>query len=208
MGPMGPDGTRPMGAAGTVSIGIYSDSKNRQTTTSPSTLAALVRSVQESLGTEPDHALLEAIVSACHQNALESTGEPAGDEELLYFTASKARVISRSPNIRNHLAVLRKAVPECFLGESFRAYRAATALRRQKQADEEQRSDSQRSQLQREAAEAEARYAIWTRISEVHRGELGYDLQAISMDPDLDEQGRAQARSMMERVGRFSRSGL
>src|SRR6185369_2576853 len=44
-GPMGPDGSKPMGSVATVSIGSYSDSKNRQSTTSPATLAALVRSV-------------------------------------------------------------------------------------------------------------------------------------------------------------------
>ena len=207
-GPMGADGSKPMGPVGTVSIGIYSDSKNRQSTTSPATLAALVRSVQDNLGAEPDQALLESIVNACHENALHTTGEPATDEDLLYFTASKARVILRSPNIRNHLAVLRKAVPECFLGESFRAYRTAAALRRQKLADEEQRTDAERTRRDREAAEAEARYALWTRISQAHRGEHGYDLQAIAADPELDEQGRHQARSLMERLGRYSRSGL
>jgi hypothetical protein len=117
-------------------------------------------------------------------------------------------VILRSPNIRNHLAVLRKAVPECFLGESFRAYRTAAAQRRQKPAEEEQRTDAERTRRDREAAEAEARYALWTRISQAHRGEQGYDLQAIAEDPELDEQGRQQARSLMERLGRYSRSGL
>jgi hypothetical protein len=197
-----------MGPVGAPSIGISSDSTNRQSTTSPATLSALIRCVQESFGTEPDHVLLEGIVDACHRNALETTGEPATEDELIYFTTSKARVISRSPNIRNHLAVLRKAVPECFLGESFRAYRTAAASRRQKAGEDEQRSDAERAQRQREAADAEARYALWSRISEAHKVDLGYDLQAIAMDPDLDEQGRQQARSLIERLGRYSRSGL
>jgi hypothetical protein len=197
-----------MGFAGTVSLGSYSDSKNRQTTTSPSVLAALVKCIQDALGVEPDHALLTGIVEACHQNAIQTTGEPANDEELLYFTGSKARVIFKAPNIRNHLAVLRKAVPECFLGESFRAYRAAVAFRRQKLSEEEQRTDAERAQRQRESDEAEARYALWARISETHKDERGYDLQAIAADPELDDLGKQQAKRLLERLGRYTRSGL
>jgi hypothetical protein len=197
-----------MGFAGTVSLGSYTDSKNRQTTTSPPVLAALVKCIQDALGVEPDHALLTGIVEACHQNAIQTTGEPANDEELLYFTGSKARVIFKAPNIRNHLAVLRKAVPECFLGESFRAYRAAVAFRRQKLSEEEQRTDAERAQRQRESDEAEARYALWARISETHKDERGYDLQAIAADPELDDLGKQQAKRLLERLGRYTRSGL
>ena len=207
-GPMGVDVSKPMGFAGTVSLGSYTDSKNRQTTSSPSAFAALVRCIQDVLGVEPDHALLTGVVEACHQNAILTTGEPASEEELLYFTGSKARVIFRAPNIRNHLAVLRKAVPECFLGESFRAYRAAAAFRKQKLTEEEQRTDAERAQRQRETAESEARYALWSRISETHKDERGYDLQAIASDPDLDELGRQQAKRLMDRLGRYTRSGL
>jgi predicted transcriptional regulator len=208
MGPMGLEVSKPMGFAGTVSLGNLTGSKNRQTTTSPAAFAALVRCIHDALGAEPDHALLTGIVEACHQNAILTTGEPANEEELLYFTGSKARVIFRAPNIRNHLAVLRKAVPECFLGESFRAYRAAAALRKQKLTEEEQKTDAERAQRQREAAEAEARYALWARISEAHKDERGYDLQAIASDPDLDELGRQQAKRLMDRLGRYTRSGL
>jgi predicted transcriptional regulator len=208
MGPMGLDVSKPMGSGGTVSIGNCTDSKNRQTTTSPAGFAALVGCIREALGVEPDQALLTVIVDACHQNAMQTTGEAATEEELLYFTASKARVISRAPNIRNHVAVLRKAVPECFLGESFRAYRAAAALRRQRLTEEDQRTDSERAQRQREAAEAEARYALWARISESHKDERGYDMQAIAGDPDLDDLGKQQANRLLERLGRYTRSGL
>lgn len=210
MGPMGLDVSKPMGFGGTPSLlGIYIDSKNRQTTTtSPAALAALVRCIQEELGAEPDNTLLGGIIDACHQNAIQTTGEPAGEDELLYFTTSKARVISRAPNIRNHLAVLRKAVPECFMGESFRAYRAAAALRRQKQTEEEQKSDAERAQRQRETAEAEARYTLWAEISESHKDDRGYDMQAISGDPNLDDLGRQQAKRLMERLGRYTPSGL
>ena len=208
MGPMGLDVSKPMGSAGTVSLGSFTDNKNRQTTTSPLLFAALVGCIREALGVEPDNALLTAIIEACHQNAIQTTGEAASEEELLYFTGSKARVIFRAPNIRNHLAVLRKAVPECFLGESFRAYRAAVALRKQKLTEDEQRTDDERAQRQREAAEAEARYALWARISEIHKDERGYDLQAIASDPDLDDLGRQQAKRLIERLGRYTRSGL
>jgi hypothetical protein len=160
------------------------------------------------LNVEPDDALLTGVIEVCHQNAIETTGEPATEEELLYFTASKARVISRAPNIRNHLAVLRKAVPECFLGESFRAYRAAAVLRKQKLLEEEQRTDAERVQREREAAEAEARYTLWAQISEAHKDERGYDMQAIAGDPNLDDQGRQQARRLMDRLGRYTPSGL
>jgi predicted transcriptional regulator len=208
MGPVGLEVSKPMGSGGTVSLGNFTDSKNRQTTTTPATFAALVRCIHDALGAEPDNALLTGIVEACHQNAILTTGEPASEEELLYFTGSKARVIIRAPNIRNHLAVLRKAVPECFLGESFRAYRAAAALRKQKLTEDEQRTDAERAQRQRETAEAEARYALWARISEAHKDERGYDLQAIASDPDLDDLGRQQAKRLMDRLGRYTRSGL
>jgi predicted transcriptional regulator len=207
-GPMGLDGSKPMGSAGVPSIlGSSIGSKDRQTT-SPSTIATLVRSIQDAFGAEPDTALLNSIIDACHQNAVQTTGEPATEEELLYFTGSKARVIAKAPNIRNHMAVLRKAVPECFLGESFRAYRAAAALRRQRQSDAELRSGTEQIQRDREAAAAEARYALWNQVSEAHRDDRGYDMLAIAGDPSLDEQGREQAKRLMERLGRYTRSGL
>ena len=208
MGPLGREVPKPMGPGGTVSLGSLKDSKNRQTTTLPATLSALIKTVQDILGVEPDNALLTGIVDACHQNSIQTTGEQATDEELLYFTGSKARVILRSPNIRNHLAVLRKAVPECFLGESFQAYRAAAAFRKQKSGDDDQRNEAERVQRAREAAEAEARYAVWGRISEQHRDERGYDMQAIAEDPNLDDLGKQQARRLLERLGRYTRSGL
>ena len=209
MGPMGLDVSKPMGLAGTPSLlGIYIDNKTVQTTTTSTTTAALVGCIQAALTLEPDTTLLDGMIEACHRNAIETTGEPASEEELLYFTSSKARVIARAPNIRNHLAVLRKAVPECFLGESFRAYRAAAAIRRQKLNEEEQRIASERAERQREAAETEARHVLWARISEQHHDEQGYDLQAIAKDPELDEPGRQQARRLMERLGRYAKSGL
>lgn len=208
MGPMGLEVSKPMGSAGIPSIlGISIGSKDRQTS-SLTSFAALLRCIQDALGVEPDSALLTAMIDACHDNAVLTTGEPATEDELLYFTNSKARVIFKSPNIRNHVAVLRKAVPECFLGESFRAYRAAVALRRQKFAEQEQRTGTDQAQRQREIAEIESRHALWMQISESHKDERGYDMQAIAADPRLDDQGREQAKRIQERLGRFTRSGL
>jgi hypothetical protein len=198
---------KPMAPGGTPSLlGIYV--LGSKTTTSPATCAALVTCIQEAFAAEPDNTLLTDLIEACHQNAIETTGEPATEDELLYFTASKARVISRAPNIRNHLAVLRKAVPECFLGESFRAYRAAAALRKQRVTEGEGRAEAERTERQREAAEAEARYALWAQVSENHKDQRGYDMQAIAADPRLDELGKQQAQCFMERLGRYTPSGL
>lgn len=109
-------------------VGDESDTAGRER------LAAVIH---EALRVTPDDDLLAGMIAACHRNALASTGEAATEDELLYFTATKAQVIARASNIRNHLAVLRKAVPDCFLGESFRAYRAASGnLRRQAAAKE------------------------------------------------------------------------
>ncbi len=208
MGPMGLEVSKPMGSVGTLSIGILLDSKNRQTTTSPAAYAALIASIRDALALEPDTTLLAGMIEACHTNALETTGEPADEDDLVYFTTTKAKVISRAPNIRNHLAVLRKAVPECFLGESYRAYRSAAVLRKQKLAEEQERTAPEREQRLQEEAQAEARYALWARVSESHKTGQGYDMQAIAADPLLDEQGRQQAQGLLERLGRFTPSGL
>ena len=67
------------------------------------------------------------MVAACHRNALAATEREATEEELLHFIRTKAEALGRSQNIRNHLEVLQRAVPACFLGDAFRAYRAASA---------------------------------------------------------------------------------
>ncbi len=99
--------------------------------------SGLIESIKDVLGVDPDENLLREMISACHQNAFETIGGPASDEELIYFTTTKARVLARATNIRNHLAVLRKAVPECFLGETFRAYRNASVACRRIAVEEE-----------------------------------------------------------------------
>ncbi len=205
-GAMGSGGSKPMGASGPPSIDNLIDNSIRQTTTT--TYAALVDSIKEGLGVEPDEALLGKMIAACHRNALDTTSEVATDEELIYFTATKARVLARAANIRNHLAVLRKAVPECFLGETFRAYRAASVARKKKAIEHEQRAENERLAFERERAEQEAQYALWATVSERHRGERGYDMREIADDEELDDRGKQQARGMLERLGRFTRSGL
>ena len=74
--------------------------------------------------TEPDRATLEAMVAACRRRAVQSTGTPATAAEILYFTRLRADVIGHSANIRNHLAVLARSVPECFTGPVLLAHRA------------------------------------------------------------------------------------
>lgn len=91
----------------------------------PSLRTALSEAIHSAVGVAPADDVLTGLIAACHQNAIETTGQPAWEEELIYFTATKAQALARAPNIRNHLAVLRRTVPECFLGEPFRAYRAA-----------------------------------------------------------------------------------
>jgi predicted transcriptional regulator len=194
----GMGGLKPMESSGP-SLDTLIDNFLRQTTTT--TYAAITESIRQTLNLEPDDTLLRNMIYACHQNAFNTLQSPATDEELIYFTATKARILSRTPNIRNHLAVLRKAVPECFLGETFRAYRMASAASKL-------RAVQEKEQLEREAAETEARHNLWTTISERHKGERGYDMLAISKDPELDDLGRKRAQGMLELLGRFTRSGI
>jgi hypothetical protein len=77
---------------------------------------------------EPERALLESMVEACHRQALQSTGMPATAGEILYFVRLRADVIGHSANIRNHLAVLARSVPECFSGQALLAHRAERGL--------------------------------------------------------------------------------
>ncbi len=212
IGPMGSGGSKPMGASGPLSLGIYSGSKNRQTTTtesvSPSLLAALAETVQSILGREGDSALLTGMVEACHQHALDTTGEAASDDEVMYFTTTKARIIAESTNIRNHLAVLRKAVPECFVGEAFVAFRIANRARRDEAEGELERLERELAERDFGLSEKEARFALWDRVSARHKSESGYDMREIADDPELDEAGKRQAEGMIERLGRFTAAGL
>lgn len=212
IGPMGSGGSKPMGASGPLSLGIYSGSKDRQTSStdavSPSLLSAIAATVQEILGREGDSSLLTGMVEACHEHAFETTGERASDDEVMYFTTTKARIIAESTNIRNHLAVLRKAVPECFVGEAFAAFRIANRARKEQAEGELERLEKELAEANAEVRDKEARFALWDRVSARHKGDPGYDMKAIAEDPELDEAGKRQAQGMMERLGRFTASGL
>ncbi len=205
-GPMGLNDLKPMGYSGTASIDIPLDNLQRQTTST--TYTALFELIKQTLGLEPDEALLQGMILACNQNAFFTTQTIATDDELLYFTKAKAQVLSRATNIRNHLAVLRKAVPECFLGETFRAYRATLASQKQRIIKAEELSRNERLRINNEIEELENRHALWTMISERYKSEKGYDMQAIFSDSQLDSAGRQQAHGMLHRLGRFTKLGL
>ena len=201
--PLGVRSAKPMGVSGHLSIDNLEDKHTRQT--SSSSWGKIVNSIREWLGVEADDQLLRAMITACHKNSIETTGQPATEDELFYFTSNKASILSRTPNIRNHLAVLKKAVPECFLGETFRAYRLAREAQKQEQNQEEQDRSTGIGGL---TQEEQVRYALWSAVSERHRTEQGYDMQAIIDDPNLDEMGREQAHGMLKRLGRYTRSGI
>lgn len=74
---------------------------------------ALAQICRTEFGTDPDPGDLAAIVEECRQRA-RASGSALTEPELIYFAESKARVIARASNIRNHFAVWRKALPECF----------------------------------------------------------------------------------------------
>jgi hypothetical protein len=148
------------------------------------------------------------MVAQCHENAISSTTEPASDEELLFFTTTKARIIAQSSNIRNHLAVLRKAVPECFAGEAFKAFRAANRSRREQAAGELERLGKELAENYALDQAKQQRFELWDRVSERHRSPAGYDMLSIAGDPELDEAGKKQAEGMMQRLGRFTPAGL
>jgi len=208
IGPMGSGGSKPMGASGPLSLGILLGIKNRQTSSSETLVPALAIAVRETLGREADSALLTGMVEACHEHALATTSEPASDDEVMYFTTTKAKIIAQSTNIRNHLAVLRKAVPECFVGEAFVAFRIANRARKDQAEGELERLERELAEREPEASEKEARFALWDRVSMRHKGEHGYDMRAILEDPELDEAGKSQARGMIERLGRYTAAGL
>jgi hypothetical protein len=202
---MGFNGIKPMGSTGTLSLDIYIDNIVDTTTTESSVAAAapepafpepfqdLALLCRDLFASEPDHQILAAMVADCHQRALATTGQPATADEILYFARLRAQVIRKAPNIRNHIAVLRKALPECFTGPTFRAYRSAAIPKPDNSPNPELETKN---------------FELWTRVSQRHNTPLGYDLKAISEDPELDELGREQARQMLERLGRYGSVGI
>ncbi len=128
--------------------------------------------------------------------------EDATIDEIAHFTRLKQKQLLRgNKGIDNPVGLLLTAVPKCFEPESLSRYRSEVQSTTSV-------STGQQEDIIREAAEAEARYCLWTQISEAHKDEHGYDMQAIADDPQLDEKGREQAKRLIERLGRFTKSGL
>lgn len=87
--------------------------ESRPTGVDESPVEAIAAICRAEFGIEPGAAELSALIEECRQRA-HASGSVISGPELLYFAESKARVIARASNIRNHFAVWRKALPECF----------------------------------------------------------------------------------------------
>lgn len=168
-------------------------------------LAELSRSVRSGLGITPDERLLKSMVEECRHKAGLTDGELASDEEILQITEMKLRVLRRASSLRNPLAVLRKAVPECFVGQPLVEHRAAERARKGRELEELRQYESFVSE---EPEDDVMRLSCWERVSSRHKTVQGYDLRAIADDPELDEQGRAVALDRIKRLGRFAPRGL
>jgi hypothetical protein len=79
-------------------------------------LEAVTAICRSEFGAEPDSAELASLLDECHARA-RAIGAPLTEADLVYFAQSKARVIARASNIRNHFAVLRKALLQQWTGE-------------------------------------------------------------------------------------------
>lgn len=107
-GPAGPVHPHPMGSGSTPQPVITKPMGRGE-----KPMETLAQVCQAEFGVEPDPADLAALIEECRQRA-QASGSPLTEPELVYFAESKARVIARASNIRNHFAVWRKALPECF----------------------------------------------------------------------------------------------
>lgn len=175
---------------------------------SPEGLGALSKLVREGLNVPPDEGLLRAMVLECRDRAEKATGTPAAEEEILHFAAAKIRVLRHSSNLRNPLAVLKKAVCECFSGQPFVEYRQAESARKQRELQEAMEFEELLLAQEAEEREFQARQEFWDRVSLRHKTERGYDLKAIAEDSELDEKGREVATERMKRLGRYVPNGL
>lgn len=171
-------------------------------------LAELSRCIRTGLGLTPDEPLLKALVEECRQRARSTDGEPASDAEILQFTEMKIRVLRHASTLRNPLAVLRRAVPECFIGQPLMEHRAAERARKGRELEELRRYEASLYEQDEESKSENERLSLWERISGLHRSAEGYDLRAIAEDPELDEHGRTVALERMRRLGRFAPRGL
>jgi predicted transcriptional regulator len=202
--PMGVE-SKPLVKA-TNSVGFESEPMGLEPTSA--ILSELSRIVRESLDVLPDESLLREMIADCRAKAEITTGLAATNEEILHFTSAKTRVLRHATNLRNPLAVLRKAVPECFGGQPFIEFRSAEQQRRERELQEAR--DYQAFLLAQEAEDRQfqQRQELRARVSERHRTSQGYDLKAIAEDPEMDQQGREVARERMRRLGRFAGQGL
>lgn len=106
--PAGPIHSTPMGAGPTPQPVI---TKPMGIGERPIEAIAMICRAEFSL--DPDPVDLAALIEECRLRA-QASGSALTEPELLYFAESKARVIARASNIRNHFSVWRKALPECF----------------------------------------------------------------------------------------------
>ncbi len=171
-------------------------------------LAELSRCIRTGLGLTPDEPLLKALVDECRQRACLTDGESASDAEILQFTEMKIRVLRHASTLRNPLAVLRRAVPECFIGQPLMEHRAAERARKGRELEELRQYEASLYDQDEESRSEDERLSLWERISGLHRTPQGYDLRAIAEDPELDEHGRTVALERMRRLGRFAPRGL
>jgi hypothetical protein len=91
--------------------------RSRQNLETSSSLAVVVRSVQEELGPIDDSAA-RRILESCYEKAPDAT-----HEELEHFVRLQASRIRNSKRVDNPVGLLIAQVPKCFEGESFRQFR-------------------------------------------------------------------------------------
>jgi hypothetical protein len=164
--------------------------------------------VREGLNVPPDEGLLKALVLECRDRALKSAGTPATEDEILHFAAAKIRVLRTASNLRNPLAVLKKAVAECFSGQPFLEYREAESARKERELQEAREFEAFLLAQEAEEREFQKRRELWARVSLRYKTERGYDLKALGEDAELDQKGREVAAERMKRLGRFAPTGL
>lgn len=130
---------------------------------SPGLLSELSRCIRMGLGLLPDEPLLKALVEECRQKARLTDGEPASDEEILQFTEMKIRVLRHASKLRNPLAVLKSAVPECFIGQPLVEHRAAERARKGRELEELRRYEASLDEQDEDSKSENERLSDWER---------------------------------------------
>ncbi len=127
--PVGATPTAPVGLTPTGGIGVTPIHSVREANSKKepsSSLALVVRSVQEELGIVDDAAARQ-ILERCYQQAPDAT-----DEELEYHVRLQAARVRKSKRVENPIGLLIAQIPKCFEGESFRQFREAEEQNREK----------------------------------------------------------------------------